>query len=100
MGHASAASQTGVPVGSDGFGRDARETLGGKPRVVADDDARARFLGANHVARDGVRDFADVFVREILGDHAAPAVGAELYRDFGRARFVSIRQWLSAFVLQ
>ena len=77
--------------GSDRFGSDARETLGGKPRVVADDDARARFLGANHVARDRVRDRADVFVREILGDDAAPAVGAELYREVGRARFVSIR---------
>ena len=38
---------------------------------------RARLFGAHHVARDGVRDFADVLVREILGDDAAPAVGAK-----------------------
>ena len=51
----------------------------------------AGFFGAHHVARDGVRDFADVLVGEVFGDHAAPAVGAEFDGDF-RGVLVSIRQ--------
>ena len=77
VGQASAASQTGVPVGGNGFRGGARETLRAEARVVADQDAALGLFGAHHVARDGVGDLADIFEGEIVGDDAAPAVGAK-----------------------
>ena len=66
--------------------------LGGKARVVADQDAALGLFRANDVARDGVRHFANVFEGEILGDDAAPAVGAEFDGVFRERRFALLRQ--------
>jgi hypothetical protein len=86
--------------GGHDLGGDARESFGTKSSVVSDDDSRARFFRARDVARDGVRDDADIFVGEVLGDDRAPTVGAEPNGPFGRCRrtqVAAIRQGLLAF---
>ena len=45
--------------------------------VVADDDALARIFAAHDVTGDGLCHNPRVRERKILGDDAAPAIGAE-----------------------
>src|ERR1700732_588617 len=62
----------------DRFSGYAGEALRPKARVVANEHSLSRFFRAHHVARDCMRPFRDVFMREIFRDNAAPAVGPEL----------------------
>ena len=82
---ASAASHTGVPACGDGFGGDARETIGAEARVIADQNAGARLFRTHDVTRDRVRDFAYVLEGEIFGDDGSPAVGAKLNVAHGKS---------------
>ncbi len=52
--------------------------------VVADDHAFSRVLATHDVPRDGMSDKARVRIGKILGDHAAPPVGAESERSHFR----------------
>src|ERR1700684_4370911 len=63
--------------GADRFGDSGGDRVGGEAVVVADDHAFAGVFTADDVASDGVRDDARVRVSEIVGDDAAPTVGAE-----------------------
>jgi hypothetical protein len=49
--------------------------------VIADEHAFARVFATHDVARDGVRDDSGIRKSKILGDDAAPAVGAEANRS-------------------
>ena len=76
-GQGASASQTGVPVMATVSAAARAEAFAAEAIVVADQDAFAGLLGAHDVARDGAGHLADVFDGEIVGDDAAPAVGAE-----------------------
>ena len=65
------------PGHRDHFRRRARKPLGAEARVVPDEHARLGFFRAHHVPRDRARHLAHIRKREILGDYAAPAIGAK-----------------------
>jgi hypothetical protein len=81
----SGAGLVGEPDGSAGGADRLRDgccdCVGAETVVVADEDAFSRVFTANDVTRDGVRDDARVCVGEIVGDDAAPTVGAKFNRS-------------------
>ncbi len=77
------------PVRGEHLGRRAREAAGLEARVVADDDdATGAFCGP-HTSR-GIGHPTQALVGEVLGDHGAPAVGAESDIGVGCHRYDSL----------
>ena len=61
----------------DYFGDGARDAVGEEARVVADNDSARGIFMFQNVAGDGSRNAANVVESEVVGDQAAPTVGAE-----------------------
>ncbi len=85
-GHVVVGQQHGDAGVGEHLGNGAGSAVGGEARVVADDDAAAGVFILENVGGDGARDATHVVEGEIVGDEAAPAVGAEF--DFRHGSLV------------
>ena len=68
---------TGMPAPADGLSRDPGRLRRKKTSVVADDDAASGIFMPQNVGRNPARHATNIVEGEIVGDNAAPAVGAK-----------------------